>query len=451
MHARQWYDDRQGQGYSPVKQPLTPSLLRAHLEGSITLGVYPVRLDGTVTFLALDLDISRASIDAARGDLERTRTLRRAVHRRALLMGQRLEEEFGIKALIEDSGYKGRHLWIFLREPIEATLAHRVCVALAGALAPPAEEGLHIEAFPKQGRIRDDGYGNLIKLPLGIHLRSSRRTQLLDAQGNRMEDPWPLLQQVERYEREHMFELLTMLRDVPRELEPAPHTQAVPMPAPLSPPAVFTEVDFATHPEVSVMMNRCAVLAALKERALERRRLDHDERTVLRHTLGHIPGAIPAVNYLFERCPEVSPTDYLQSVLKSHPMSCPKIRKRIPDLTSQLPCHCAFPTRPEHYPTPVLHLDEARARGELVAEPLAADAAVRPMVIEDLVRTYTHLEERAERLAAERDAARSRLVDALAMQPERALQTAQGRWLLVDEQGLPVIRWEGDEPDEQQE
>ncbi len=449
VHARQWFEPGRGCGYSPVRQPLTADLLRAHTAGSVTLGVYPLRLDGTVTFFALDLDIVRPAIDRARGDADRTRTLRRLVREEGL----RLHHEagrLGLSLLLEDSGYKGRHVWGFLAEPLPGDLVRRFVTALVRALRP-ASRDLSVEGFPKQRAVKRNGLGNLIKLPLGIHRRSSRRALFLDDTGRPVADPWPLLRGVERIDRTRLLDVLGALRDAPAP-PPAEPTdedgveEVCPWPAPLPPPAPFTEADFELQPEVAALLRRCPVLEALVCRGLERRRLAHDERVVLRHTLGHVPGAVPAVNYLFERCPEVPTDAFLKSPLRGSPISCPRVRKRVPEVTALVPCHCEFPTRPDHYPTPLLHLDEARARGELAPARPEAEEPRAPLP-EDLARTFSHLAERQQRLEGELQEVRGAFVDALSSLPERALETAEGRWVLRDEDGLPVVEWcpaEGD-------
>ena len=217
----------------------------------------------------------------------------------------------------------------------------------------------------------------------------------------------------------------------------------MPGPAPLPPAAPFTEADFEANPEVAAVLRRCPVLDALVRTGLERRRLDHDQRVVLRHTLGHLPSAIPAVNYVLERCPEVPVDAFLRKPLRGSPISCPRIRQRIPDVTSLVGCHCAFPVSPDRYPTPLLHLDEARARGELDRPRQGRDEpgeAPAPLP-EDVARTYAHLLERSRRVADELAAIRGAFVDALERLPDRTLPAADGAWALEQEEGLPAIVW----------
>lgn len=67
LYARQWFNPRKGiAGYAPVEEPMTARVVRRHLFGDITVGVYPIRLDGTVLFMAVDLDLTRAAMEWAR-------------------------------------------------------------------------------------------------------------------------------------------------------------------------------------------------------------------------------------------------------------------------------------------------------------------------------------------------------------------------------------------------
>ncbi len=98
------------------------------------------------------------------------------------------------------------------------------------------------------------------------------------------------------------------------------------------------------------------MLAALKTKVEEHRRLTHDEQVVLAHALGHSGPGVLAVNYLLDACVDVPATARLQSAFAGNPISCPKIRKRIPHVTGGVPCHCRFDLASGQYPNPRLHL-----------------------------------------------------------------------------------------------
>lgn len=438
VHARQWYDPHRGTGYSPVEQPMTPGLVQAHLDGSITMGIYPVRSDQTVNFFAFDLDIVKRAVERARGNREETIRLRRLLRETGREFLEVLEAQ-GVPALLADSGYKGRHLWVLLDEPMSADLVRKAAIGLSRLLVLPSVD-FSLEVFPKQGQVSDDQLGNLIKLPLGVHKRSGRRAWFLDQDDKPVKDPWKLLRSTPRMTQEQIFDILDRVRDlpIPEQLEDLP-PDALPRPSAQPDRPLFTEANFDQENEVGALKRRCPVLEKIIEKGLEERRLSHDEQVVLRHTMGHIPAGVLAVNYVFQRCPEVPPSQFLQTPLSGNPMSCPKIRKRIPELTSSVKCHCRFTVNPDHYPTPVLHVQEARARGEILEG--APKAEPRAVMAEDLARTYVHLDEKLKRLQTEYDDVRKRFVDALGLLPGRTLPMPDGRWVLEDVESMPVITW----------
>ena len=190
------------------------------------------------------------------------------------------------------------------------------------------------------------------------------------------------------------------------------------------------------------LLAECAVLKALVEKASKTRDLDHDECVVLVHTLAHLDVGRRAVNYLFEQCPGLESHRRLARIHRGQPISCPRIRQRLPHLTATCACHCAFPARPDHYPTPMLHLDEARWESRLKT----VDAGVDRRAVE-AGRAYSRLLDEHTRLRRELDALRNSLVDALEKSPERALHGEGGTWRLTDRSGAPVLAWEPDTDD----
>ncbi len=176
VHARQWFDPQRGRGgYAPVRTPLTPAIVADHLAGKVTVGSYLVRVDDTCTFFVLDLDITKRALEGARRDAAARDALRTTVAATAHDLRARLAE-LGLPTLLFDSGYKGRHLWGICQRPIPARLLLHLGRALRRAL--PVPKSLHLEFFPKQATVPEDGLGNLVKLPLGIHRRSGRRSAL---------------------------------------------------------------------------------------------------------------------------------------------------------------------------------------------------------------------------------------------------------------------------------
>jgi hypothetical protein len=320
-------------------------------------------------------------------------------------------------------------------------------VRMLGRVVYPEDSELTLECFPKQDRLRDDQLGNLIKLPLGIHLRSGRRANVLDADGRPALDPWPHLRDIELLDRERVLDAMERMRaragepvaddaddaDGPRRLG----RTGVSTP----PPPPFHGGDFEKDPDVSTILAGCPVLKTLVERGLERRRLTHDEQTVIRHVLGHRPSGVHAVNYLFKRCPEIPPENMVKSILSGYAISCPKIRKKVPDVTSAVPCNCEFKNRPDQYPNPLLHIDEAKARGtfpRLVQLRVSRTeeeraATLVPETAQLWVAKYQNAQESVTRAAREMLEAERALVMALRMMPNGAVELPEGKWRLEGE------------------
>lgn len=138
-------------------EPVTDALVEHHLAGRTTIGVYLLRQDSTCAFAVWDFD---------GGD-------KASVH-----LVWRVLTDAGIDALLFDSGKKGYHLVSAFAEPVPGTVAH----AFARTIWQRAGAPEKVEAFPKQGTVTPERpFGNLIKLPLGIHRATGRRCALLTA------------------------------------------------------------------------------------------------------------------------------------------------------------------------------------------------------------------------------------------------------------------------------
>jgi hypothetical protein len=444
VYARQWCDASGAHGYTPVHQPFTFAVAKNHLLGNITAGIYPVRLDNTVTFLAFDIDINKGALAKARGSASEARRLRTEVSAQAQQFHAALCA-FEIAPILEDSGYKGRHLWVFFEEPVEAAIA-RQFGTLFLATHPVQSRDIHAELFPKQNTA-GSGVGNLIKLPLGLHRRTGRRSRLLLPDGLPDPDPFRTLRTVHKLERERLAHLIVELKRMPAvpvsvPSPGEPEEQGFPaLPPPPAPRPPWTAADFETNAEIAHLLRHCPVAAALKEKAEKHRRLTHDEQVVLAHSLGHSGAGVLAVNYLFDLCLDVPASARLQTPLSGNPISCPKIRKRIPHVTSRVNCNCSFAFAPDRYPTPRLHL---LTLPEPTAPPQAAEPAWNPV---ESVRTLGLLWERRRQTEKEIAQLEQRLVAHLQQSGSGRIEIEEGALTLKQESGSPpCLVWEPKQP-----
>ena len=454
VYARQWVG-RDGQtGYSPVREPLTPSVVRNHLLGSFTVGVYLLRLDNTAAFFALDLDIDRSALQQAQGDHSFAQSLRDSLRAEGPRLLQALRQ-LGFQPLFENSGYKGRHFWVFLEQPESAETLHLLGRLFLAWQSPQLPAGFHLEFFPKQPRLKGKSLGNLIKLPLGIHRQTGRRSQFLDDQGQPLPHQLAALQNVALLPNSALYAAIEQLKTLvpagsletqvsppwegsPQTESPPVAPQPTPGPPPPPPAPQWTEADFQTDPRVRHLLEHCPVLAALKQQVDECQRLSHEEQLVLIHSLGHLEGGPQAVNYLLDKCIDVGPEKHMKARLKGSPISCPSIRKKIPHVTRRVACNCAFEFASDRYPTPVLHLLTLPPDKAL---PQAAPA--EPSLVQ-LAQRYAAIERRRAEILAECEQLRQALVQALRTLPDRSLPCPGGSYRLISKEGVEELLWQPD-------
>lgn len=145
--------------YRPVRAAITTEVIGRHLNGEITIGVYLVTPTvDTCSMAVIDVD-------------QRSKAMAIGLVQACAKIGLTAEE-----ILLESSGNKGFHLWVFFEEPLPARDAMRIGMAVSG------QAGLlgKVEVFPKQAHVPEGGFGNLIKLP-GRHAKSGRFSRFFSA------------------------------------------------------------------------------------------------------------------------------------------------------------------------------------------------------------------------------------------------------------------------------
>jgi hypothetical protein len=133
--------------YISVKQPLTLSLIIAHLKGEVTIGVYALDTESRAHWLCFDVDDEDSFVVLKR-------------------LAQDLQAQ-GINSYLELSR-RGGHLWLFTA-PLPGKDIRRFGRQLLSGYSFSK-----IELYPKQD-ILTSGTGSLVRLPLGIHRKSGKR------------------------------------------------------------------------------------------------------------------------------------------------------------------------------------------------------------------------------------------------------------------------------------
>jgi superfamily II DNA or RNA helicase len=162
--------------------PVTDEVIRDHLEGRHTIGIYPLLSDETCYLLAVDFDKQSWMEDAA-AFLETCR-------------------QMDIPAVIERSrSGNGAHVWIFFSEAVPASVARKLgCYLLTETMTRRHQLGMdsYDRLFPNQDNLPKGGFGNLIALPLQKVPAEKDNTLFLDETLRPHEDQWAFLSSITR-------------------------------------------------------------------------------------------------------------------------------------------------------------------------------------------------------------------------------------------------------------
>jgi len=162
--------------------PLTDNVIRQHLQGGLTIGIYPLLTDETCWFLAVDFDKAGWHEDVS-----------------AFVAVCRKE---GVPAAVERSrSGAGAHVWIFFERPLPATMARRLgCALLTRTMERRHQIGLdsYDRLFPNQDTMPKGGFGNLIAVPLQKGPRESGNSVFVADDFTPHSDQWAFLACVER-------------------------------------------------------------------------------------------------------------------------------------------------------------------------------------------------------------------------------------------------------------
>lgn len=333
--ARQWANrDEMRQGYAPVRRPLAYEDVEEHLAGRKTYGIYLMRADATVTCAVIDADLNA---DFRHRKLPADQ--RRRVQREAGYLVSRVRElsrSAGLAPLLETSGGKGLHFWYFFENPAPAETVRRVLAPLVGTLAADLSV-FSLEVFPKQDRLTGKGFGNLVKLPLGVHRLTGKRSFFPEC-ADRSVDA--------------QLRFLGQLKPVSASvLDSLPAGQ----PAQLVVHPRFAQWAEA-YPELYRLHQCCPPLGHLMTACRERTApLALREEKILYQTIGFLPRAKTLLHHLLEADPEYNPheVDYRLSRVRGTPLGC----RRIHQLLGYQGDFCRFEAEAD-YAHPLLHLPE---------------------------------------------------------------------------------------------
>jgi superfamily II DNA or RNA helicase len=206
VYAKKWQSKKGDTGYSPVclnewvpglcNKPrikcsacsnqsygtLSESVVEKHLRGEYVIGVYPMNLDETCHFLAIDFDKEGWKQDIA--------------------VIRNICSKLEIPVAIERSqSGNGCHAWFFFEQKIPAAFARKFGTSLlTHAMGERHQISFksYDRLFPNQDTMPDGGFGNLIALPLQKKARDNGNAVFITEDFNPYTDQWQFLSGIQK-------------------------------------------------------------------------------------------------------------------------------------------------------------------------------------------------------------------------------------------------------------
>lgn len=315
--------------------PVTPEVVEQHIEGGATLGGLALRSDNAVKYAAIHIRI----YDRALLQYLKTPSALVQLEEMAEQQAQRvvaLCAEQGISAYLEDPGLRDRRVWFFFDRFLHFLLIRRFLNRIMESV-PLLDSRLVVEPILPTQPVGIGWQEQAIFLPLGIDLRTGRRSLFKDADGL----PFP--------------EQLKFIRKI-RELDETNVRAAF-----RRNEIRFSRADagISGTKDVKELLDHCPVITELIKKAESGRKLNSNEKLIIFHSLGLSAKTRISVHNILYACPDYDykKVEQILARLKPHPISCIKIRALIPDITASLNCFCTFDLRGGRYPSPFLHIE----------------------------------------------------------------------------------------------
>jgi len=343
--ARQWVNKQEGkQGYVPIRRTMEPEDVEEHLRGRKTYGIYLLKSDATVKVAVIDADIVKKFRSGKLGSEEK-----RLIKRERDYLLSRIKElsnERGLHPLIEFSGGKGFHFWFLFETALKAGAA-KACLAGITSVLAKDFSAFNLEVFPKQGQLTGKGMGNLVKLPLGIHRLTGKRSRFIECHDRSTETQLDFLERVQPVKPSDVRISQRTVRE--KKLLVHPRLQK------------WAE----DWPELHKIERLCPPLGQVIASCRQGRDLAAREEKILFQTIGFLPRGKSLLHRLMVALPDYNPhmVDYKLSRLRGTPLGC----KRIHSLLSFTGDMCSLEGG-EVYAHPLLHLHAWKKADLLKAE-----------------------------------------------------------------------------------
>ncbi len=322
--------------------PLTEKQIQEHLTGNQCIDTFIQRPNATVKYIVFDVDVSKKILlQYSRDSEEFKQYLAKALNKAAELC--KILDNLGMKGYIEFSGNRGYHVWLFFTEWIQVRYANMLNDVIEQKFSQ--DNDISLEFFPNKTKLKNGKFGQVIKLPYGIHLHTGKRSYFLDDNYEPVMDIDTMIDSIAKFSvsavktvisRNNGAKEVTEIKTVDQDLSP------------------FGDIDT----NISDVLSKCNLMRFLCQKAYKTGYLSHFERLSILYVFGHLGDKGKefvhkvmsfTLNYSYNvterfirKCPE-------------KPVSCTKLQDQYKKVTAEIGCNCIFKKAKNCYPSPVLH------------------------------------------------------------------------------------------------
>lgn len=375
-------------------EPLTEEVLKEHLSGIRTIGTYVQRPNSTAKYLVIDVDVSKKiflkySMDS--GEIKQYKN--QCFHRSCAVL--KALKRMGLKGYIENSGCRGYHIWIFFTEWIPVRYINALSQVIAKQIEDSEAEGIDIEYFPDERRIRAGKMGQNIKLPLGINPKSSQCGNFLDTNFQIVTDLSSFLKDIAKFSLSAVKKIINMHQGENTNSFSFSIKEHM---------ADRDEDSFGRQgTEVRTVLEQCNLMYYLCQKAQKTGYLTHFERQSVLYVFGHMGDEGKdfihqimgyTLNYQYQI------TQKYINRIPEKPISCIKLREQYRQITAEIGCSCNFRRTKNCYPSPVLHaLRSADTEsGQITIPSSRSISKEKEQTLYQEVNVYRKVQELAERI-----------------------------------------------------
>ena len=340
------------------ERPLTEEQVEEHLRGMQTIGTYVQRPNATVRFIVWDIDVSKQFILKYGNSGPEFNACMGHAYQKALEIRKILEDK-GMRGYIEFSGYRGYHVWLFLTEWIPVRFANMFTDRIEEELVQ--EDDIAVECFPNKVRLKAGRFGQVLKIPCGIHVRSGNRSCFLDDDGEPVTDIDEFTETIARYSLSAIRKVLSYAITADPVCSPSAEGSSEGTARYASEELMQKELAeaFGDMPQsVKEIMLHCTLMQYLCLKAKRTGYLTHFERLSVLYVFGHVGDdgkefvhdvMRQTMNYQY------NVTQRFIDRLPEKPVSCVKLREQYRKVSAEVGCSCSFKRTKNCYPSPVLH------------------------------------------------------------------------------------------------